>query len=628
MPNLAHDLFLLMSNLSHLKNRERMITVFVEAMSSFIPGVAVEYIDSDESREIEDTVEICTAKKQYGMIRILSDLQQLPNEFMVLFQNAVQVLAVFLEKLEQDKLLADEKLMLKELVDQRTRELQTSEEQFRFLVNSSPIGICVHRDNKILFANPVLQTICAAPSIEHLANTRVMDWLLPEYHDDARQRLDELINKRKATSPINVKIRRLDGTIIDCRTQSIPIMYLNAPAGYTTIEDISELKRLQKLEARAQRLETAGSIAGQVAHDFNNLLGPLVAYPEFIRDELSLNHPALEYLDSIETAATRISEINQQLLTLGRRGHYNLEPMDFNAVIRQVVAEYPLSDPTFVIDTILEDALLPIRGGVSQLYRVILNLVQNAFDAANGIGTVTITSENHYVDDEIISSGKVPRGEYVKITVTDTGCGISKDVLNQIFDPFFSTKSSNRRHGSGLGLSIVDAVVRDHNGYVDVSSNIGQGTTFYLLFPISRDGSGETEKEDTAGSGESILVIDDDALQRDVLCRILKKLGYTVDTVSSGEAAIEFLRHSPRDLLILDMIMKPGIDGVETYRRISDIAPGQKAILVSGYSETERVVEAQRLGAGEFVKKPVSKQVIASAVRRELDREKRIITGH
>ncbi|MEZ5360119.1 MAG: ATP-binding protein [Candidatus Zixiibacteriota bacterium] len=620
MPNLAHDLFLLMSNLSHIKNRERLITVFVEAMNGFIPNLEVAFLDPTDTREFENTIDICTAKRNFGRIQILSDISQISSEFSVLFQNAVQMLAVFLEKLEQDKLLADERLNLQEMVDQRTEELRKSEERFRMLVDSSPVGICVNQGQKILFANPAMIKMAKAPSIEYVAETRLIDWIAEEYKTLAQERINAVMAGDIDPAPMEIKIVCYDGQTIDCLIKTLFIQYMGEPAGYTIVEDISEIKRLQRLEARAQRLETAGSIAGQVAHDFNNLLGPLVAYPEFIREELPYNHPAIEYLDSIEAAASRISEINQQLLTLGRRGHYNLEPLDLNHIIKQVVKDYPGVDKTFVIEILLDENLMPIKGGVSQLYRVFLNLLQNANDATNGIGSVTIKTENYYADSEQVVAGKVPRGEYVKVTVTDTGCGISEEVAQRVFDPFFTTKSSDRRRGSGLGLSIVDAVIKDHDGFIDFRSSVGRGTTFYMFFPITREHIGDGGGDSIARGSESLLVVDDDAMQRDVLCHILSRLGYAVDSVASGEEALGFLKHTQCDLVILDMIMKPGIDGAETFRRIIRKRPGQRAILVSGYSETERVLMAQELGAGEFVKKPVSKQAIALAVRRELDR--------
>jgi DNA-binding NtrC family response regulator len=163
--------------------------------------------------------------------------------------------------------------------------------------------------------------------------------------------------------------------------------------------------------------------------------------------------------------------------------------------------------------------------------------------------------------------------------------------------------------------------MKDHNGYVDLSSQVGHGTSFYIYFPITREDAGGDESEHLAGGTGTVLIVDDDDIQREVSSQLLKRLGYKVSSLESGEKAIEFLRENPQDLLILDMLMPDGIDGAETYRRILDISPSQKAIIVSGFSGSDRVFEAQKLGAGAFVQKPLTTKAIAAAVRTELDRQ-------
>jgi CheY-like chemotaxis protein len=229
-------------------------------------------------------------------------------------------------------------------------------------------------------------------------------------------------------------------------------------------------------------------------------------------------------------------------------------------------------------------------------------------------------TENYYADDTSVAYGRVPKGEYVKLTVSDNGCGIPDDIILKILDPFFSTKTTDKKRGSGLGLSVVDAVMRDHNGYLDLDSTVGHGTSFFLYFPVTREEAGEVESEYRAGGDEKVLVVDDDEIQREVTTQLLQKLGYRVNSVECGETALEFLRNAPQDLVILDMVMPGGIDGTETYRRILEISPQQKAIILSGFSESDRVLKVQKLGAGAFVRKPVSKRAIAAAIRSELDR--------
>ena len=385
--------------------------------------------------------------------------------------------------------------------------------------------------------------------------------------------------------------------------------------------DVTETLRLQEFAARAQRLETAGRIAVQVAHDFNNLLGPLTAYPGLIKDDLPEDHPAHELLDQIQNSAQQMADINQQLLTLGRRGHYNLEPINLNEIINQVLMQfYPIARTT-AIELDLSPDLFNMSGGKAQIFRVLTNLITNAMDAINEVGKINIKTENYYVDSIEGKYGRVPQGEYVKFTLTDNGNGIAPTDVSKIFDPFYTTKTAEGRRGSGLGLSIVHAVVEDHNGHLDFSTKLGKGTSFYLYFPITRESSkGEDINENMLGGSEKILIIDDDLTQREVTRILLEKLGYEVKTSQSGEDALQLLQTESYDLLLLDMIMPGGIDGTETYERALDIHPDQKALIVSGFAENKRVKEALDLGAGGFLRKPLTIKSIALAVRKELDR--------
>ena len=383
------------------------------------------------------------------------------------------------------------------------------------------------------------------------------------------------------------------------------------------VSEVTETRRLREFESRSQRLETAGRVAGQVAHDFNNLLAPLTGYPELILDTLPPDHEAVEMVRSMAGAAREIAEINQQLLTLGRRGHYNQSPLDLNAVVRQVVLRLPKQPDTVVLDVELAADLLLVQGGAAQLSRAVANLLHNALDALDGSGTLTVATANRLLAEDLNAYAYVPAGEYVRLRIADDGCGIPEAELERIFEPFFTTKTVSRRRGSGLGLSVVEGVVSDHGGYVDLRTAPGRGTVFDVYLPATREPA-PAAPDAPRHTGGSVLVVDDEPMQREVSSHLLRRLGYDVRSVASGEAAVEVLRSGPVDLVVLDMVMSPGIDGAETYRRLLELWPGQRAILVSGYSETERVLEAQRLGAAEYVRKPVTPDSLADAVARAL----------
>ena len=511
---------------------------------------------------------------------------------------------------------------LNKILRQRESEhnLKTSEDRFRAMSENALTGICIVQDGLIKYTNPILSKLLGVTTAE-LAESAP----LTHFHADDRPALEQLFrdcaNQALPVSQVEVRGTSRTGTPLDFEVAASRIEWDGRSAVLCNLLNITETKRLRELESRAQRLETVGRIAGQVAHDFNNLLGPVMAYPELIRGEISHNPEIHEYLSAIESAAQQIATINQDLLTLGRRGHYTQELLDLNLLLKETLRELAPLPTTVICAVDYCPNLLRVKGGAAQIRRVFSNLLHNAQDALNGVGKISITTENYYADEESIGYARIPKGEYVRITIADTGIGIADDILQKIFEPFFSMKTADRRRGSGLGLSVVDAVIKDHGGFLDLTSKVGEGTSFYVYLPASRELEVQQLSEETRGGTERILIVDDDAMQRDVVSKMLTKLGYKTAQAASGEEAIASLKRAPADLLVLDMIMPGGIDGAETFQLARNIHPGQKAIILSGFSESDRVNEAQALGAGAFVKKPLTIKAIAIAVRRELDRD-------
>ncbi|MBD3382306.1 MAG: PAS domain S-box protein [candidate division Zixibacteria bacterium] len=500
--------------------------------------------------------------------------------------------------------------------------LRESEMRYHELFHSVMEGmVMLDEDEIIQFCNPAFAKILEADSISELIGENFIRFIPADQIDMVEAQT--LMRKEGHSSQYELRLK----TIRD--NQRIVLISVtprfNRRGGFigtvAAMMDITETRKLQEIASRAQRLETAGKIAGQVAHDFNNLLGPMIAYPGFVRESLPLGSSGTKFLDDMEKAAQHMAEINQQLLTLGRRAHYIQEPLNLNEVVLDVIGQvYPLPD-TISVEKELDSKLMNIKGGKSQITRVISNLTSNALDSMQEIGCLTIKTENYYAEDISKKYGKVPRGEYVKLTISDTGCGIAADIINNIFDPFFSTKTADKKRGSGLGLSVVHAVIQDHNGFIDLKSEVGKGTSFYIYLPITRETKELDRDDDIPGGSELVLVVDDDEIQRDVTLRLLEKLGYKVTVSPSGEDALKLLGEHSFDLLALDLIMPPGIDGAETFRRALQINPSQKAIIVSGYSDRVRAEVALKLGAGAYVRKPLTLKSLATAVREVLDRK-------
>ncbi len=313
----------------------------------------------------------------------------------------------------------------------------------------------------------------------------------------------------------------------------------------------------------------------------------------------------------------------QDLLTLARRGVAITEIVNLNHIISE-----QLKSPEFEklmsysrdveVETHFEKDLLNIKGSSAHLSKSVMNLVSNAAEAMVDGGTISLSTENRYIDRPIKDYDHVEEGDYAVITVSDTGVGMSPEDMEKIFEPFY-TKKTMGRSGTGLGMAVDGGTVKDHNGYIDLTSTVGKGTTFTLFFPATREKAPSDKTllsiEDYMGKGETVLVIDDVEEQREIASDMLRKLGYSVTPVSSGEEAVEYLKNNSVDLLVLDMIMEPGIDGLETYKRILKLHPRQKAIIASGFAETSRVKEVIKLGASSYVKKPYLIEKIGVVIR-------------
>ena len=439
------------------------------------------------------------------------------------------------------------------------------------------------------------------------------------YELKERKRIELELHQYKETLEKQVKERTED--LMRSNEQLKREMLQNEKANKENLNLQTSLKRAEKMEA-------VGILAGSVAHDLNNILGGILSYPELILLDIPEGSPLRKPLLTIQNCGQRAAAVVQDLLTLVRKEIINSEVTNLNHIIsdflkspecKKIERDYPGT----TLETDLQPDLPSMYGSSVHLSKVVMNLILNSMEAMIKGGRLIISTANVYIDKPAGTYEVVAEGNYVTVEISDTGDGISKNDLDRIFEPFY-TKKVMGRSGTGLGLAIVWGTVKDHGGYVDVQSREGEGTTFTLYFPVTNQEVLSKEANlkwpDYTGNGESILIIDDEKLQRDVCTGILTRMGYAVQSVSSGEAAIEYLINNSVDLLILDMIMVDGIDGLETYEKIIEIHPGQKAIIVSGFSESGHVKKAQAIGAGAYVKKPYTLEKLGMVVKNELHR--------
>jgi PAS domain S-box-containing protein len=387
-------------------------------------------------------------------------------------------------------------------------------------------------------------------------------------------------------------------------------------------------RELEERLIRSEKMEALGVLAGGVAHELNNHLGILVGYSELLLDHIDASSPWRSDVLRIMEGGEKAAAIVQDLLVMARRGVHVRKAMNLNLSVCEVLAspEYMTLvsyHPHVEVQTDLEEELGNILASPVHIGKTIMNLVSNACEAMPIGGTVTIRTRKQVLESSVSGYDEVRKGEYAVLSVSDTGEGISPEDMKRIFEPFYTRKAMGRHSGTGLGLSVVWGTVNDHDGYIEVASEKGKGTTFTLYFPVTKEAILEKPVSRVSryrGRRETVLVVDDVGGQRDLAVKILTGLNYSATGVASGEAAVEYLRTNRVDLVVLDMLMEPGMDGLDTYREIVKIHPGQKAIVVSGYAQTERVVEAQTLGAGAYVRKPYLQERLAISVRQELDR--------
>jgi len=520
------------------------------------------------------------------------------------------------------------------------QQIQESEKKYRELVeNANSIIMRKDIDGNIIFFNEFAQKFFGYTEDEILGKS-LEGTILPNT-ESTRNYLDRLLSllRQAPEKPIvneNQNVLR-NGKKAWIAWTYRPIFDSSGNIMETLCigTDITELKRAEQetrdLEARlqrAQKMEAIGTLAGGVAHDLNNILSGIVSYPELLLMDIPPDSPHRKPILTIQKSGERAAAIVQDLLTLARRGVVTTKVTNLNAIIGEYLKSPEFENlktyhPDVQVKSDLNTNLMNILGSPVHLSKTVMNLVTNAAEAISNVGEIIISTENRHVDKSLNGYDKIRQGDYVTLRVSDTGIGIPSKDLERIFEPFY-TKKVMGKSGTGLGMAVVWGTVKDHKGYIDVKSVEGKGTTFTLYFPVIRQELPGDESafsiQDIMGKGETILVVDDVETQREIASEMLTKLGYSVASVSNGEEAVDYMKNHSADLLVLDMIMEPGMDGLDTYKKILELHPNQKAIITSGYSETDRVKEAQRLGATSYVKKPYLLDKIGKVVRYELDK--------
>jgi PAS domain S-box-containing protein len=384
-------------------------------------------------------------------------------------------------------------------------------------------------------------------------------------------------------------------------------------------EDITERKRLESQSIQSQKMEAVGTLAGGIAHDFNNLLMGIQGYASLILYSMEPNHPHFDKLKSIEDLVRNGADLTRQLLGFARGGKYEVKQVDLNEIIHKTYTMFDRTKKDIAVHYKQARDIYIVEVDRGQMEQVMFNLYLNAWQSMPAGGDLYIETKNITLDEGYVKPYTVKPGEYVKISVTDTGPGMDEKTKERIFEPFFTTKEMGR--GSGLGLASIYGIIKNHNGFINVYSERGHGTTFNIYLPALVKEVDRNKKSIRAIKGsENILIVDDEDAVISVCRELLETLGYKVITASSGKDAVEIYRSNREkiNLVILDMIM-PDMGGGETFALMKIIDPNIKVILSSGYSLNGQAADIMKQGCQSFIQKPFSIDELSKKVREVLD---------
>ncbi|NOR25421.1 MAG: response regulator [Desulforhopalus sp.] len=507
-------------------------------------------------------------------------------------------------------------------------ELQVSEQRFETLSEAAWEGIVIHENDRIIEANNQFLNMFGYTREELPFSLFLNNFFAPASLQTTRQFIE-----KEAIGSCEVTGIRKDGTEFFVEVKSRPITYLNKPRRVSVIRDISERVRaeeeklgLQKKLDKASKLSALGLMAGSVAHDLNNILSGIVSYPDLLLLQMSESDRYYEQIKKIQAAGKRAAAVVSDLVTIARGGTSKKTVENINTILLNHLSslehgERLASFPDTVIQTQLHKNLHNTCCSPQHIHKILLNLIGNSLEVVEEKGIIQIATDNCKFSHPLAANREeVQDSDYVKLTVSDNGPGISQEDTECIFDPFYTTKVMGKS-GTGLGLSIVWNIVQDHNGWIEVKDN-NPGALFEIYLPATDQLVCPLQDLQTAeslqGRGETILLIDDQLEQNEIIEKALQKMGYVTHSVTSGEEGIAFIESQSVDLVLLDMMMGNGLNGRETFERILQIHPLQKAIVISGYAKSDEILKARDLGIADFIEKPVTMSKIGVAIRQSL----------
>ncbi|MDY6792735.1 MAG: PAS domain S-box protein [Thermodesulfobacteriota bacterium] len=506
------------------------------------------------------------------------------------------------------------------------KALKQSEEHYRSLFDGVPVGLYrTTPDGNILDSNPTLVKILGYPDRQTFLGRNAQDLYV---HPEDRNRWKMQIETQQSSEGFEIQMRQYNGTVI--WVENFSRIVRNADGGILYYEgsliDVTERKKLEAQLQYAQRMESIGTLAGGIAHDFNNLMMGIQGNISLLLFDIDRSFPHYKKLKNIEESIKSGARLTSQLLGYARKGKYEVRRLALNQIVAASAETFGRTRKEITINLRPVSDLHEIEADRTQIEQVLFNLFINAADAMPGKGDLSLKTMNVSRNDMVNKPYKPAAANYVMLQVTDTGEGMDTKTLERIFDPFFTTKGLGR--GTGLGLASVYGIIKAHGGYIDVESEQGVGTTFYLYFPALDKTDSHTHISDEGparvkpGKG-MILLVDDEEIIMDVSTDMLEKLGYGVLKAVSGNKAIAAYQANSVeiDLVILDLIM-PKMSGGEVYDKLKKINPQVKVLLSSGYSIDGQATEILGRGCNGFIQKPFNMEELSMKVNKILDSKK------
>ena len=531
------------------------------------------------------------------------------------------VTAVNIPLFEQDLMIST----VQDISDQHyaLQQLKQSEEKFRQLAEMLPEPIYeIDKTGKLTFANKRAYDKFLYTEEDFKQGLNAIDMIVPEDRNRVAENLLLLMNGKDVGLSEYTAIKK-DGITFPVLMRSSPIYSGKEICGLRGFMiDMTEQKALENQLVQAQKMESIGTLAGGIAHDFNNILMIMIGSTELAMYDMPKGSPAIENLESVKTAGRRAAELVNQLLSFSRKSEIEKKPINLSTIAKESLKLIRATIPTSIeIKKNIPKNCHTVYADPTQIHQVIINLCTNAYHAMGKGGSLSVSLENIYLDQESGLPDKSMRpGNYVRLTISDTGHGISTENLDKIFDPYFTTKDVDK--GTGMGLSVVHGIIKSHEGSITVDSKIGRGTTFSIYLPATIEGAEHIEQEEqtTKLGTENILVIDDDKFIVDITQKILERFGYKVCSKTDPIEALELITSDPDqfDLVITDMTM-PKMTGDQLAKEIINIRNDIPIILCTGFSDLIDEEKAQSIGIKAFLMKPMEANILSDTVRKVLD---------